>query len=86
MKIELTIPDLVKDRVIDAICARYGYDDPVLQPDGSYAPRTETKPQFGKQIINKFLKDTVKDYEGEMAYIAAKNAAVAQADSDITLS
>lgn len=86
MQISLTIPEGVKDRVIEAISVRHGYQDTIPDGQGGTVPNLKTRQQFCKDVLLKFIKDTVKDYEGEQAYIAAANAARAKAEADIVLS
>ena len=62
MEIKLTIEDSQKDRVINALCYNYKYEEVI---DGKINP--ETKSQFAKKQIIMFLKEHTKAYETEIA-------------------
>jgi len=67
--INITIPDPVLNRVLDAIAVTRGYN-----------PNTDgTKALFAKNVLIRVIKDAVKEYEGRLASATA----VTQADSDI---
>lgn len=60
--INLAIPDAVLSRVIDAIAAENNYDEQ-KQAD-------ETKGQFAKRMVIRYVKETVKRYEATVAVTA----------------
>ncbi len=70
--ITLNIPDAQVARVIDALCARGGYD-PALGV---------TKAQFAKQSLAAWLKAAVQQVEQQQAHDAAVSAL--QQPPDIT--
>lgn len=72
----ITIPDAVKDRVIDAICIRGGYS----------ATSGLTKIQFAKQYILDTMKGIVSDHESSTAVQTAGTTARAKVESEIILS
>lgn len=73
--ITINVPDTVAPRVLDAVAARYEWT-------------TEsglTKAQFTKQVIVRWLKETVKMHEGQVAGSAATIASNQQVDEDIVI-
>ena len=95
--ITLTIPDPVQDRVINALCYTYNYEDEVtkIDDDGSPVldeqrnevkiPNPVTKPQFAKTQLLHFLKEVTKGYEARNAGDSARDAALEKAESEINL-
>jgi len=73
--LSITIPTDQVNRVQDAICAVYGYNP---DTDG-------TKTAFTKGVVINFIKNTVKSYEVDQASVAAREAALADAEAGITL-
>lgn len=73
--INITIPDAVAPRVLDAMAAQYGWT----------AESGLTKAQFAKSIIVKMLKDVVRAHEGTLAAQAATESSNQQVDSDILI-
>lgn len=74
--INITIPDAVVPRVLDAVASRYNWT-----PESGL-----TKAQFAKDVIVKWLKETVKMHEGNVASVAAQAASNQQVDQDIVIS
>lgn len=72
----VTIPDTVAQRALDAVCSTYGYDSAT---DG-------TKLQFAKSVVADFVKDVVRAYEANQAAEACRAAAIAKADSEVSVS
>jgi hypothetical protein len=73
--ITINIPDGVAGRVLDAVAARYNW-----QQDSGL-----TKAQFAKSIIVNLLKDTVKMHEGNVAAKAATATVEQAVESEITI-
>lgn len=67
----LTIPDAVAPRVIDAMAAQHGWD-PGLGI---------TKTEFVQNILTRYLRESVIDYEGNRG----RNEAVARATGEIDI-
>jgi hypothetical protein len=79
-QIQITIPDAVLPRVVDAFAATYGY-----QPTIDGAPNPETKAAFAKRQVIAFIKRTVADREAGAAADAARSTAVDAANAlDLT--
>lgn len=93
-RIQIDIPDTIATRVMDAVCAEYGYSETITPYDpssgtptgGTPKPNPLTKPQFVKRVLADFLKNTVRSYEARTAADTARKNAEAAADKDITLS
>ena len=95
--ITLTIPDPIKDRVINALCSTYGYEDEIPKLDSKGNPEVDgqgnevkipnpvTKPQFAKTQLLHFLKEVTKGYEARNAGDSARDAALEKAESEINL-
>jgi len=68
--ITITIPNAVKDRVLDAIAARHGYDSGT---DG-------TKAQFAKSVIALWAKRITVEYESSLGGKLAGDTAEGEID------
>lgn len=62
----LNIPDNQINRVIDAICIKYGYQDQLETPEG-YIPNPLTKAQFSRNRVAELLKNHILQIEREIA-------------------
>lgn len=65
--ISLTIPNDKVARIVDAICARYGYQELI-----NGVANTQTKSQFTKEWMIKQLKNAVKEHEQATANATIK--------------
>lgn len=74
--ITINVPDAVAPRVLDAVAARYNWT----------AESGMTKAQFTKDWIMRWLKETVKMHEGQIASGAATVTSNQQVDNDIVIS
>ncbi len=83
MKITLEIPDEQKDRVVDAICYLHGYEDVLVDMEGTETPNPQTKAKFAKAQIYTIIKNMVKTYEVRQAEEQATANARASVDADI---
>jgi hypothetical protein len=83
-QIQLNIPDEVMPRVIDGLCEEGSYDRYVSHlPEGETAL---TRPQFAKQMIMRFVKNSVVRAEGEAASRVARRLATTDAEEKIAIS
>lgn len=73
--ITITIPDAVLPRVLDAFAAHYGWT----------GGGGQTKAQFARQKLQDHVVAVVRAYEAGGAAEAARLAAAAKVDSEITL-
>jgi hypothetical protein len=71
MNITVTVPDDQAPRIINALCVRFGYKSMILSQDENGVlieiPNPQTKSQFAKASIIKYLKELVGDVELEEA-------------------
>ena len=75
--ITLTFPDAVQPRVVDALCAEGGYDQlPEPKP---------ARGAFARSRVIRFVRETVRNYEASLAIETAREAAVARADAEVTI-
>lgn len=83
----LTIPDAQLTRVVDGIAGQHNYQAMVPAPIPSDPPVTnpETKNQFAKRMMIKWAKDSVKAWEASQAANTARDTAITNAESTITL-
>ncbi len=68
--ITVTVPTAAVQRVLDAVCATYGYS----------ADSGLTQTQFAQQHLVSHVKEILRNYESRNAGDAAKAAAAATAD------
>lgn len=71
----MDIPDAVVGRVLDSF-------------DAAYAGRTQaglTKAQWAKRVVAAFVKDVVRAFEANRDVEAARLAAIAKAETEITV-
>jgi regulator of protease activity HflC (stomatin/prohibitin superfamily) len=71
----ITIPDAVAPRVTEALAARQGWT----------ADSGKTQAQAAKQAVIEFIHAITRSYEADRDAQAARDAAQASADADITL-
>lgn len=77
----LTYPDAVAQRVVDALCGRFGYQA-TLQ---NGLPNPQTRAQFAKLQIANFIKDTVAGWEATIAKESAEQTARETANREIAV-
>lgn len=87
MVISITIPDAVGSRVVDGLAGQYNYQAtiPAPNPLNPPVPNPETKAQFAKRMVAKFIKDSVKAFEATQAAGTARDTAAASVETAITL-
>ena len=62
-------------RVIDAVCANYGWQEQILDPvTTAFVTNPETKPVFANRMVREFLKDHVVKYETDKAIQKVKES------------
>ena len=76
-QIVLTIPDAVLARVTDAIASTQDYT--------TAAQTGETKVQFAKRMLGRWIKQQVRNYEASRDADTAKVAAWTNVESTITI-
>lgn len=69
--ITLSIPDELKDRVLNGFCGQFNYQETISQTDEkgemTTTPNSETKLNFMKRMLMKGIKNAVKSYEIQQA-------------------
>lgn len=85
MNIQLTIPDAVSGRVVNAVAAMNNYQPVVPNGSGAMVANPETKAQFAKRMISEKIIQMVKQYETQQAAQAAMAQAASSVDTDIKI-
>lgn len=49
-------------KVVDAICAHYGYQEQLIQDADTMIPNPETRAQFTRRMIKEFIASHVRSY------------------------
>jgi hypothetical protein len=71
MNIILTIPDEQAPRVVNALCAKYGYQESILNPEtGIMESNPQTKVQFAKHAVINLLKRVTREVETDVAILS----------------
>lgn len=85
--ISITIPDAQLTRVVDGIAGQYNYQAMVPGAALSDPPVTnpETKNAFVKRMMIKWVKESVKAWEATQASNTARDTAITNAETNITL-
>ena len=58
--IEIEIPDDQVEEVLEELGGHFGYSPTILDGQGESIPNPQTKPEFVKSGIVKYLKDIIK--------------------------
>lgn len=77
--ITLTFNNEIQTRIVDGLCGAHNYT--AYQESGG----TMTQNQFAKQAVVDFIKNTIKNYEGNIASKTAYNATVTDLDDVIII-
>ena len=72
MTITFTIPDDKINRIRDAFCTEFSYQDTITNQDGTTSPNPQTKLQFTKAQIVDYIKQVTRNYEGRIAENTAR--------------
>lgn len=75
--ITINIPDAITNKVIDALCERYMYDE-----NKSVG---ETKAQFSKRMLIEHIKDIVKEKEIKLAKSSIEQAVLTASNAELDL-
>ena len=76
----LTIPNAQLSRVADAICEKFGYTG--FEPDGI---TPQTKQEFVRKILIKYLKKSVAEHEAGNAGAAAFKAVELDVENNVSI-
>lgn len=71
VKISIDIPDLKAAAIIDAFCARHGYEEQVIANDGTIAANPQPKPAFFRERVMDYIRSSARQ---AMVAKAAQNA------------
>lgn len=84
----ITVPDAQVQRVLDAFAATYSYSATIPDPanEGQTLPNPETKTQFCRRMLRRYIVDVVKAYESTSAAEAARTTAAAGVETQLNLS
>jgi hypothetical protein len=87
MNITLTIPDAVATRVVDVLATRFGYQATIPDPADSTKTITnpQTKAQFAKSQLIKWVMAQVSEHEANTAGAAASRTAATSTATDIAI-
>lgn len=85
-QIPVDIPDALMVRARDALCGTYGYQaqipNPAVPPNPPMIPNPQTKAQFAKAQIAKFVQRTVQEWEVQLDVKAANVASRARVEAE----
>ena len=74
----ITIPDDKVQDVIEAYCKQYGYRETL--EDG--LPNPETKAQFTKRQIRRYIRDVYTAYKTDLAIETTRDNTIVQSETD----
>ena len=70
-----TVPDDKKAQVIDEFASQNGYQSEMLV-DGEMIPNPQTKTNFSKQVVLRFIKDSLKAYRANVEISRVRQTAI----------
>ncbi len=86
MKLDISIPTDVEQRVIDAFARRHEYKDEVPDAIGSaLIPNPQSRAAFLKEQVIAYILASVEAEEIEVAMVAAREDAKARVKKDVRL-
>jgi hypothetical protein len=76
--VTVNFADALAPRILDAFAVTYGWTATILDAQGQEVSNPETRAQFTKRMIQRYVKNVVRDYEVQLALATAKaNAEIA---------
>ena len=81
--ISITIPDGKLVEVRDAICETYHYSAVIVDDAGLTIPNPETKTQFAKRMVARFVHEIYQAWKVKQAVAVAQAASIAESDTVI---
>ena len=83
----ITVPDAQVARVLAAFAAQYGYQDtvPGANPGDPPVANPETRVQFTRRMLRRFVMEVVRANEVVAAIETARTDAAAKVDAEIAL-
>ncbi len=86
MKLDITIPTDVENRVIDAFARRHEYKDEVPDETASaLIPNPQSRAAFMKEQVIAYILASVEADEIEVAMVEAREAAKAKVKNDVKI-
>jgi hypothetical protein len=86
MIIKIEVPKELEKRVLDAFASLHGYQETVIAPNSvDMLPNPEGKAEFMTRLLNEFVMQDVKRYEGDAAADVARKAAHEKVASEVTI-
>lgn len=86
MKLDITIPKDVEQRVIDAFARRHAYPDEVPDETGSaLIPNPQSRAAFLKEAVIAYILESVEADEIEVAMVKARDNAKTKVKNDVKL-
>lgn len=82
-QLTITVPDAQIQRLLTAFKGAYGYED--FLPGATPIPNPETPVQFTRRMIRVYMMDVLRAFEATQAAEAARLAAAAAVDSEVTM-
>lgn len=79
--IQVTTPNDQLARAVTALTNLYGYKETITDAEGNEVPNPQTKNDFARQQVARFIKEAVKQYEAEEARRLAEQNVL---DVDVT--
>jgi hypothetical protein len=79
-EVTITYPDEYRDRIVEALCTRFGYQETV-EVDSEDVPNPQTPEQFVGSVLAKWVKSQVRKHETAKATIVAEEAITVEIDS-----
>ena len=77
-----TIPDEYLGDVIEAMAFNYGYQDNVIDENGSIIPNPQTKVQFAKTTIRNIIRNAYIMYKEHEGVVSLKQSIIDTATSN----
>lgn len=78
--VTITYPDEYRDRIVEALCTRFGYQESV-EVDSEDVPNPQTPEQFVGSVLAKWVKSQVRKHETAKATMAAEEAIMEEIDA-----
>lgn len=78
--VTLTYPDEHRDRIIEAVCTRFGYQS-MVEVDGEDVPNPQTEEQFVAGKLADWVRTQVSRHETDKAVAAAEQAIMDEVDA-----
>lgn len=78
----ITVPDELVPQLLEAFAQVFNRPETVIDEHGNEVPNPETKAQFAKRHIRRFIRDVWRVYKSNRAAEEAKKKALEQAETE----